>query len=182
MGKPRRSRDSQQGRVYSSEFLAFGKAEDPEGDLDGSYDQAQAFVDKVVASAWFKRNAPRHWHSLRGEPRMRIARDYEGRTRSFAGSSLIRHRGKLYPALFIARPHLNKRWLLLHEICHWITPHDAGHGREYARIYLSAVKRFLGDDEARKLRAAFKTKRVKYRATPNKGEGVTRYASAAHHS
>lgn len=60
------------------------------------------------------------------------------------------------------------KWVVLHELAHAITDRHhryerlPGHGREFARIYLALVRRWMGVAEYEKLRASFKMYKVKY--------------------
>lgn len=54
-------------------------------------------------------------------------------------------------------------WLLCHELAHCLTPGAyAAHGPEYCGIYLFLVDLFIGPAKAAELRAAFRTRRVKW--------------------
>lgn len=83
------------------------------------------------------------------------------------------------------------KWVVLHELAHTITirgnPRPVpGHGREYAAVFLKLVHLFLGADEAKRLKAAYKANKVKFRpkraGTPRpKGvmpEGLRKYLEA----
>lgn len=64
-------------------------------------------------------------------------------------------------------PGMRKEWTLLHELAHICTRAAtidvAGHGREYAAIYVALVGAVLGQSWAKRLKAEFKAKRVKFK-------------------
>lgn len=63
--------------------------------------------------------------------------------------------------------------VILHEIAHVVTsPYVAWHGWEFCDNLLKLVSRWLGQDEARRLRESFKAKKVRYRA-PRKRKPVS---------
>jgi len=56
---------------------------------------------------------------------------------------------------------------MCHEIAHTLTPTDAGHGPEFARVYLFLVERVIGKAEAKELREKFREHRVKVAPAKN---------------
>jgi hypothetical protein len=50
---------------------------------------------------------------------------------------------------------------ILHEVAHLLAPGDR-HGRTWARVYLDMVRRELGAEEARRLKAEFVKRKVKH--------------------
>lgn len=53
-------------------------------------------------------------------------------------------------------------FVVYHELAHCVCrPHEK-HGRDFARVYLKIIRRFMGKDAAEKLRAAYKVNGVKY--------------------
>lgn len=151
--------DKQRVRLYRAEREVFTEAID-KGDLDGSFEQAEVFANKVAQSSWVKKNVGSWTYE---QKRFRIDHSYQGRIRSHAGALYTQHRGRWYPTLFIARYHRYHKWVLLHEMAHWFAGPGNWHGPRFARIYLGLVRRFLGPEQARALRAAYSKHRVKYR-------------------
>jgi putative metallohydrolase (TIGR04338 family) len=115
----------------------------------------------VARSAWVRKNAPR-WCGL-GVDRFHVSRNYRGTSKSHAGTRYTTIRGQWTPTLFIANAHLGRRWLLIHEMAHWFAGPGNRHGPKYAQIYLGLVRRFLGAEAAKALRAGYKRHRVRYR-------------------
>jgi putative metallohydrolase (TIGR04338 family) len=132
-----------------------------------SLEAAQAFVDRVVNSAlWrrLRRDAGRGLSPLgyvlvmRGRGKWATAN-----TRWPLSAELRRRQGR--PLGMIKLPRWAwSHWVALHELAHLATPNEvAWHGREFARVYLELVRRFMGEDSATLLRASFKNHRVKFR-------------------
>lgn len=165
--KSRRPRDAQRQRLYNAEREVFSW-KDEDGDLDGSVEAAQAFVDRVQNSSWFKRMEVEGgsrwvpWNASRD--RLIVSSTYKGSRWSRAGGRVVKYRGRWHPVLSIVKGHRVHSWVLLHEMCHWLAPDHARHNAAYARIYLSGVERFFGKVKARELRVSYKKHRVKYRA------------------
>lgn len=136
------ARDTQKARAYRSESVLYSKAH-------LGHDETRAMIDRVMRSKWMGRHAPvvarRYrlgWLTVRCEARGHISR---------AGRTGITLRGRSIPA-----------WLVLHEIAHVLSPEDPGHGHQWAAIYLRLVRRFLGVESYRRLRASFRSNRVRY--------------------
>jgi len=71
-----------------------------------------------------------------------------------------------YQEISIA-PNMRKEWVLLHELAHVCTKdvglEVAGHGREYAAIYVALVGAVLGKSWADRLKREFRTSGVKFK-------------------
>lgn len=154
----KRPRDTQRSKLYAAEREAFGQ---PKEEL--SLDTTVAFVRQVWRSPWTAR-------------KFQIARYSEppyvadGRGTTAARGSLRR--------LNLPRWSRNKV-VILHELAHALTWHRetfAAHGREFAAVFLELVSHWLGVDAAKRLRAAFRAKRVRYRPkrqlTPEQREAL----------
>lgn len=157
--------------------------------LDGTVEAAQAFVDKVVKSKHFQTHAEPTWrgqHDLktgdwinpdRNRPPQRVMVELGRANMGAAWSStwVTEHRGRQYPVIRLGQhehvDHVSSArdpWVILHEIAHQgIDDDKAPHGREFAKLFLGLVKRFLGPDAARALRAEYAANRVRYRTPPN---------------
>ena len=133
-------RDSQKSKVYKAETV-FSVREDLSF---VSIYECQIYADKVRASACWARYATRHplyveivhW------------RGYSGLA-SYSGRTIKLGRRSMY------------RLLLLHELAHCGAPQGVRHGWQYCNLYLKLVCHFMGRAAWLKLRAAFKTNRVK---------------------
>lgn len=160
-------------RVYRAENKAAANA--PAVLLDGSRAAAQAYVNRVVRSAWWRRTCTPidgRWHVAKVEV-VQARRNAGGAAMyGFHWLSATRARGaimtiRLGGGHVNASPAIGDPWVILHELAHVLAIRDGhrGHGREFARYYLLAVQRWMGDDAARALRAAYVEEGVKYRAT-----------------
>lgn len=142
-----RPRDTQRSKLYAAERAAFGDAftADP---MD--FDRAVAFVRQVWRSPWTRRKWP--FVTYNAPPYVA-----DGRGTLYARGSL----GRLnLPRWSRTKP------VILHELAHALTWHRrdiAAHGREFAAVLLELVQHWLGVAAAKKLRAAFRAGRVRYR-------------------
>jgi putative metallohydrolase (TIGR04338 family) len=149
-----RARDFQKGKLYKAERIALGHTGD--GSELATVEAVQAFVDKVLASAWTRRTFP--------QCRTRVTvLDGRGRRAACSEGGAIR------------MPRWSRsRWVTLHELAHEIYDRTsagamarkgaAAHGWQFAERYLLLVRHFLGAEAHEKLRAAFKAHRVRYSA------------------
>lgn len=149
-----RQRDSQRSKVYASERIAWAKYEDKraQAKFDGVQD-AQKYVDRIMASKWFQTNYP----DLK-----RIT------VHLYAGQSMSYCRMWTRNAADI---HLAEGWgftakVLVHELAHALSKSKfgmdiAGHGREFAKVYIRLTRRQFGAEAAIALRESFKEGKVK---------------------
>lgn len=140
-------RDTQAGKLYRAEKSVPLPHDGPVPTVA----DIERFVNKVVGSAWWKAR----WKAWP------VSVDHGGGRRSayaYTASSKI------------AMPKWSRtKLIVLHELAHIahartsrVKLHEAWHGREYAAIYLSLVRRFLGVEDERLLKAAFRKGGVKY--------------------
>ena len=117
--------------------------------------QIQLFVNKLVASKWFKRRWPEVKHI-----QVRIPRR-EGKDVKAKG-----HRSLYY---IIMPKHAYNLRIVCHEIAHTVNRlgYGSGHGRYYARCYLELVRHLMGYEAFLILRDSFKVYRVKYNPRRN---------------
>lgn len=151
----KRQRDNQRAKLYKAEREAF-KGKFPCDELhDWSVEDCQRYVDKIQKSKWWKKRC-------RFYPRI-IVGDGRGHRRAVAyHMTLSRNPGIALPLWS------RKEWVILHELAHHLVyghhPNgSAAHGREFAKEFLALVRRWLGPEEAKALKAAFKANRVKSR-------------------
>lgn len=172
---------SHRNRQYHAEHLARQKM--PLPPLDGTQKAAQAYVDRITRSAWWRRTCPPSWM---GDNRDKLGHIFDdsqppqriivNRTRGRGGwayAHLIPHRGKLFPEIRLGGhelepgqpPAIANPWVLLHEVAHIMamSADHQGHGREFARYFMLLVRRWLGPDAARALREAYAAAGVRYR-------------------
>lgn len=148
-GKAKRNaRDMQRSKLYRAERLTgfWPKGSSQQQAANGwSLDECRTYCEVVTEDAWFRRTFGHHVLMLK-----------DGRGTSHAWGSTTgtinlprwaRHEG-----------------VILHEIAHVVTIVRPAHGWAFAHNFLLLVKHFMGDDEWRKLRAAFKEKRVRFNA------------------
>jgi putative metallohydrolase (TIGR04338 family) len=157
-------RDVQREKCYRAERVAFAAAR--EAGLAGRPElpalaDSQAFVDKVVASAWTRRTFP------------------GCRTRVVVTDGRARRRGSASGGSIAMPVWTRSRYYLLHELAHVLYPRTlergagvrfwskmpgAWHGWEFCSRYLLLVRHFLGAEAHAALRDAFKANRVRYTA------------------
>lgn len=142
-GSPQR--DTQRQKLYRAEEV-LRRDGAPGAERFGSVTEMQAFVDKLVTYAWWKRAFPYDRHIT--------VKDGRGR-RSACGDPVFRE---------ISMPTWSRtKAVLLHEVAHVVAPRDvAWHGWEFAEVYLKLVQHCLGADEAKALKASFKQHHVRY--------------------
>jgi hypothetical protein len=158
-------------RIYRAEDLAALRY--PVVPLDGSVEAAQAYADRVTKSACWARTCQA---KVKVDGRHRVPTKTHV-TRSRGGGSWggrwVQVRARWYPHVHLGtkqgrlrdggtRPqHIADPWVILHELAHVAVPEDV-HGREFARTYLTLVRRFLGPEAGKVLLAAYRAERVKY--------------------
>jgi hypothetical protein len=148
-GAPRvqtkKPRDSQRAKLYRAEREAFQKTTYDTFVGEGSLEDVKAYVNNCLTHVYWKK----HYKLLyvivedgRGSPRARAV--------------VLRQALKM--------PKWSRKpWVILHELAHLVTPRGAAfHGREFAEVYLDLVRHFLGQEAESRLKASFKTHRVKY--------------------
>lgn len=141
-------RDSQRSKVYQAERLAW------EG-IEVMYPEVKDVEDylcRIFRSSWLRKKYPE----------VKSFQVGDGRARRSGGG--LGHHGKCY--VYLPR-HARTDWVILHELAHGIAMNIYGreiaaHGREYCQIYLSLVRRWIGVEAERSLKANFKLCRVKY--------------------
>jgi putative metallohydrolase (TIGR04338 family) len=148
----KRERDSQRGKLYSTECVLSGRRFD-------SLEACRIFAEGVMRSAVVRRNYPEavaaRW------PRSLTVKD--GRGRRKAGGW---EHGIALPLWARCEE------VILHELAHVINErlhkldaeaNRAPHGWQFAGIMLNLVKWFLGAAEWRRLRAAFRWRGVRWK-------------------
>jgi putative metallohydrolase (TIGR04338 family) len=148
---PARPRDSQRARLYRAEGLVDAGRRLP------TVERMQAWVDGLVATAWFV---------ARWGDRSFDVRPGFGHRRATADAA----NGVLQMPKW-ARSEL----VLLHEVAHCLTPASvASHGPEYAGVLLALIRRGIGPGTAQRLEDAFAAERVRWTlsAVPDVRAGV----------
>lgn len=134
-------RDSQRSKVYAAEDAAFTRNAAP---TMKSLDEVEAYVKKVLGSAWFQK-------------RYLICNvnveDGRGRRNAYANALTNT----------IKMPKWSRsEWVILHEISHLVSSLNPAHGWQFCENYLALVQHFLGKESADRLRREFKARRVKF--------------------
>lgn len=141
-----RQRDSQRSKVYAAEHILLKEGMAGRERLD-TVEEMQAWVDKIVASAWWRKRYPR-------VTKIEV-RPGAGQRRALA----FPHRR------IISMPRWSRRkGIIIHEIAHLVVPTNvASHGWEFCSEYLAILRHFLGKADHDALKAEFDKRRVKYR-------------------
>lgn len=159
--------------------------------LDGTQKTAQAYVDRITRSAWWRRHCPPSWlgdetfGAARGgwldssqPPRRIIVRITHGGSGRASTQTVRQYRGRWFPYINLGpklddpRPHWphppsQSQWIVLHEVAHILAAcrddSQNAHGRVFCIAYLDLVRRFAGPEAARALVAGYKAEGLKYR-------------------
>ena len=157
-----RPRDSQRSKVYAAERM---HSQWYDENQYANLGEIQSWVDGICKSRWFKNRYPRYAVDKKSIMKYGRAAD---------GIKVLDGRGRIRPCGstrgFIKLPMWSRfELLILHEIAHVVTrrngyhgPLPAWHGREFCANFLALVRRFLGKEAGKELKACFKKKRVKY--------------------
>jgi putative metallohydrolase (TIGR04338 family) len=146
-------RDSQRRKLYEADW-SFHDAH-PELRL-GSFEEVEAFATHVMERERRKFHHERQRAiSEKAADTCRILRN--GRRNGaahvyhlFRGSRIEFGPGSFHKAT------------VLHELAHHYAPRAEKHGREFARVYVELVRRYLGSNYARELRERFRARGVKH--------------------
>lgn len=149
----KRPRDTQRKKVYDAEVAALGE---PKGGL--TLVEAGSYATRIMRSPWWdSTHRTLHAGRFRILPKVLRITDGRGRRRGSARTSS--------PNALIKLPRFSRvDWYILHELAHVLTARqdEAWHGRTFARAYILLVQRWMGDEAAGRLRAAFAEHGVKY--------------------
>jgi len=141
--------DSQRQKLYDAEVHAEVRMETVIGKEIGrlfSLEEIQKFVDKLVASVWFRKRFGQH--SIK-------VKDKKG----CGGAS-----AQICSGIIRFSKDSRRMMIILHEVAHIAKKLGAGshHGRFFARTFLELVEHVIGREAAKILKGAFKKGRVKY--------------------
>lgn len=141
-----RARDSQKSKVYAAEWALLDRDRAGRERLD-TVPEIQAWVDKITASAWWRKRYPR--------VKKITVKNGAGQRRALA----FPYRQE------ISLPKWSRsKGIIIHEITHLVVPVSvASHGWEFCSEYLAIVKHFLGQGDHDALKAAFDKRKVRYR-------------------
>lgn len=139
---PARPRDNQRQRLYNAEKVLEAKWGAKIG--CGRLEECQAYVDALCQERWFQ--------SRWGRRSIEVRQKTHGCATSYAGSHIC------------MPPWARTPMVTLHEVAHVLCPATvAGHGPEYAAVYLFLVNNHFGEESARLLRTSFAAHKVSYR-------------------
>lgn len=170
-------RDSQRSKVYKAE-RACGYFHTRRIEV---VSDIQAWLDKITGSAWYKKyKLVRTDGENRGLPFGKYSQPY------FRNPNIkvLDGRGRRSACATNGWMKLPKwsrtKLIILHEMAHAIQIERPGHGRQFCMIYLDLVKRWIGIECYRALRASFRKHKVKVgvkRRSTNKGnpEALKKY-------
>ena len=166
--------------------------------LDGTQEAAQAYVDRITRSAWWRKHcAPswlgddehggrRGWLDTSKPPRRIIVVATKGAGGRAGTNSVYKHRGKWFPRIRLGTAHKPDTWtdgwlgairdpyVILHEVAHIMAACDEecgenGHGRWFRYYLVLLVARWMGPEPARALKAGYEAEGLKWRKPPRKG-------------
>jgi putative metallohydrolase (TIGR04338 family) len=153
-------RDSQRSKLYAAESVVRGQTFE-------SVEAMQAYVDKLIGRAWFKRR----WPGVRSI----AVRDGRGRRRAGASSF----------GGYITMPKWSRyEEVVLHEVAHICTDSQYGtrevaaHGWQFAGTLVELVRYETGKDEADKMKASFRKAKVRF-SEPKKRKALSPEQKAA---
>jgi putative metallohydrolase (TIGR04338 family) len=147
-------RDMQKGKLYRAErqHSAFrhvrvsdwenSAKEFDDGSKPMTIQETIAYVNRVQNSRWFINRFGRKTIRVRDGRGTTIARSY--------GGEINIPRWARHPMV------------ILHEMAHEANPYRPAHGREYAKVFLALVTRFVGKEAGAELRELFRENRVKF--------------------
>lgn len=143
-------RDNQRSRVYDAEFKwGYGQ------ERFASLKECQAYADRVVASATWKKICKRFGYRF---PRNKV-RVEQGR----AGSHAVAYSSLRLISVPVAQ--MDKA-TMLHELAHIACPSGVQHQWPFCRSLLELVSRFLGTEAKRELASAMRETGARYRLPP----------------
>lgn len=147
------ARDTQRARLYRAEGRAFRSALAPSVRHFATIQAAARWLRRQECSVWWRRTFPLHRPILVRQLR--------------AGSRAHGWHGHIE----LPNDAFGRRLdVVLHEAAHALTAHataaEGWHGRTFARTYLRLVRHYLGVAAGRRLVAAYRQERVKYRRVP----------------
>lgn len=147
-------RDFQRSKLYRSEGEAYSMSGAEESGLHKrlALEEAQGWIMHRLNLCWylnrFGSRVADKGVTVEYEPRKRA-----GSASAFSGRGLIKFSRETAP-----------KWLILHEMCHLLTPRSFGsaHGRYFCRVYLEAVRREFGDVVHGNLKDRMRANNVKH--------------------
>lgn len=140
-------------KIYRATELA--SVYSPVKPLVGNRRSAQAYVDRITRSSWWRDHAP-GFHDFFAPPPERVW-VWEGGPNDggLMDSELFASlNGEEYPSILIGygavngcTPAMADKWVILHELAHVMTnalTNDGHHGKEFCHCYVKMVQQYLG--------------------------------------
>lgn len=152
----RKPRDTQKQRLYQAErHVQIGSPDIM------TVNGVRKYVNQIVNTRWWKSHHPDIGHV--------IVKEGNGNQKRATGglSGGVNPETKRWEHNIGVITLPQSEWarteiVILHELAHVITSERPAHGKAYAKNFLTLVKRFLGDEDYKKLRDQFKAYKVKY--------------------
>ena len=140
----------------------------PSVPLDGTLSAAQAYVDRITTSYWWKHHCPPNFH---GTTPTKVVCQFED-SEDMGGAIWVEdyyYRGRLVPLMILGPnptyndlPAIADPWLILHELAH-VWEYNEWHGKQFISAFIELVKKYQGIDHARSLVDAMKNHKVRIR-------------------
>lgn len=160
----------------------------PAEPLAGTQEAAQAYVDRITRSAWWRKHCrptplgitTRFTYSDKAPITRIIVQEHRGSSGMAHTAARINHRGKWLPRIRLGAKGgevyheaaagwigaLRDPYVVLHEVAHLMAtahPQERGHGRVFRYYMVILVRRWLGPDHARALTAGYDAEGLKWR-------------------
>jgi len=150
-------RDTQRQRLYDAENTARATWQGPCRTWQpGQYQQVQRYVNNLLGQQWVRRTWPHAPRSLQVDALPGSVNALAHWTRGRI--TLPQGKGGTSAAWAWTE------WVVLHEVAHHLDDHGGAHGWGFAKAFLRLVRNRMGQDAEAHLRAAFRSRRVRYTA------------------
>lgn len=138
-------RDSCRQRVYDAENEVFGDSSE-----QMTVKEMQEFVNRVLSS----KKIQKRYRRARYKPTVT-----DGRGRRRGGYTPGYNHAEIKMPKFT-----RSKWYLIHELAHHLSYclHEPWHGPKFCEAYIHLVSVYIGKDEAKALRAAFRSRNVEW--------------------
>lgn len=146
-----RPRDNQKSRLYASEWEVFGWPKTEFKDMA----ELEDYFWKVMENHHVQKRYQAARDAVAGVTNIHIANGA-----GFRRAMTIWEDNRIR----VAFPRkMRTKWVVLHEIAHVLSPHDAAyHGREFCQVYLHLIRLFFGAETEKLLKAGMKKHKCKY--------------------
>lgn len=145
-------KDSERMKTYRAEW-AFQAASKESIQTFDSIEQAQKFVNKVVASKTYSKLYDEAQNMKKNPSNIKVAAKLRNTGKGFAGQAT-------YNTITLDAYAGMDVYTVLHELAHCVG--HMHHGRSFRRDLLKLVSRFMSPDLAKKLKAEFKERKLSH--------------------